>query len=63
MACPGQAPEDLHGGLGVGVVGRLEAQLRQAQALEELFERAYEVAQGESSITDHACRPGPGFRG
>lgn len=33
LACP---PEDLHGRLGVGVEGRLEAQLLQAQAGEEL---------------------------
>ena len=39
-------PEDLHGWLGVGVVGRLEAQLLQPQPVKKHFEGANEVFQG-----------------
>ena len=55
-ACAKATPEDLHGGLGVGIVGRLEAQLRESQALEELPQGADEMPEGEAPITDHTCR-------
>lgn len=40
--------EDLHGGLGVGVEGRLELELRDADALEE---RLHRHTKGEGSQT------------
>ena len=39
-------PEDLHGWLGVGVVGGLEAQLFEPQPVKKHFEGADEVLQG-----------------
>lgn len=47
------ARKDLHGRLGVGVVGWLEAQLLQAQAVKKLGQHAYEVAQGQPIIAHH----------
>lgn len=41
--------EDLHGGLGVGVEGRLELELRDADALEERLHR--HTRGGESDST------------
>lgn len=58
-------PENLHGWLGVRVVGWLEAQLLQAQALEEGVQSAYEVTEGEAPVTDETlylmelCKVGP----
>mmetsp|Transcript_35805 Transcript_35805/g.78171 ORF Transcript_35805/g.78171 Transcript_35805/m.78171 type:complete len:403 (-) Transcript_35805:388-1596(-) len=46
--------EDLHGGLCVGVVGGLEAQLGDADLPEELVEGADEVAEGEALVADDA---------
>lgn len=40
------APENFHGGLSVGVVCRLEAQLLEAQPVEEHLQGADEVSQG-----------------
>lgn len=42
--------EDLHGGLGVWVEGRLEAQLRDADLLEEGLDGADQVAQGQVAV-------------
>ena len=47
--------EDLHRRLRVGVEGRLEAQLGQAQATEEQVQRAYQVTQRQAPVAHHAC--------
>ena len=46
--------EDLHGGLGVWVEGRLEAQLRYADLLEEGLDRANQVTQGQVAVRHQA---------
>ena len=48
-------PKDLHGRFCVGVIGRFEAQLGQAQACEEQLEDAYEMTQRQAHITHHPC--------
>ena len=50
--------KDLHGWLGVRVVGRLEAELRQAQALKKLAEHPYKVAKGKAMVANHPCHAG-----
>ena len=42
--------EDLHGRLGVWVVGRLEAQLGDADLLEEGLDGADQVTQGQVAV-------------
>ena len=44
--------EDLHGRFGVRVVRRLEAQLLDAQLLEELADDAEQVAERQISVGD-----------
>ena len=46
--------EDLHGGLRVGVVGGLEAELLDADAAEELLEHVHHVGEGEVAVDDEA---------
>ena len=48
-------PEDLHGGLCVWIVGRLEAQLLQAKPVKEHLQGAYEVSQRQAFITHYTC--------
>jgi hypothetical protein len=46
--------EDLHRRLGVGVVGRFEAQARDTHVGEEVFEEALEPAKRETEVSDDA---------
>lgn len=48
---PAHQPEDLHAWLRVGVECRLEAQLRQPQAREELPQGPNQVTQGQPAVT------------
>ena len=48
------SPEDLHAGLRVGVVGGLEAQLFEAEAVEKRAQRADEVPQRQAAVTHEA---------
>ena len=50
------APEDLHGGFSVGVVGGFEAELGEPQPREEELEDANEMPQGQPHIADNTCR-------
>ena len=51
----GRAPEDFHGGLSVGVVGRLEAQLLEAQPVKEHLQGSNEISEGQTLVTHHTC--------
>ena len=55
------APEDFHGGLSVGVVGWLEAQLLQAQPVKEHLQRANEIPQSQPSVAYHTCTDSPPY--
>jgi hypothetical protein len=46
--------EYLHARLGVGVVGRLEAQLLDAELPEELVQHPDEITEGEAAVCNHA---------
>mmetsp|Transcript_6574 Transcript_6574/g.11054 ORF Transcript_6574/g.11054 Transcript_6574/m.11054 type:complete len:366 (+) Transcript_6574:79-1176(+) len=52
LAQLGVVAENLHGGFGVRVVGRLEAQLRDADLLEEGLDQADQMSQGEIAVRD-----------
>lgn len=49
--------KDLHAGLCVGVEGRLELEVLQAQPAEEGVQDAYQIPQRQAPITHHACIP------
>jgi hypothetical protein len=54
LACMGDCtPENLHAGFCIWVEGRLEAQLRQPQLLEEQVQRANEVAQRHAPVANY----------